>query len=336
MSNAESRILFAKLFRMAIQSQVNVLITGESGTGKTRLAQKIHQYSRVHQGPFVTINLATVHEGTLETELFGHEKGAFTGAFQSRQGRLELAHQGTVFLDEVGELSLRLQTRLLEFLQSKTILRVGGNQVRQLDVRVISATHKEMNVATKTGQFREDLFYRLNVLEFHLPPLRERPLELDYWVGTFLEEISLSYQKNVLAVTEDVLRCFREYSWPGNLRELHNVLEFAVLAAEQPVVGLKDLPNRFLDAVEGVGESQEFADPSSLGNLQLSLSLNYHEMMSRFEKQYLRFILDRFRGRVNLTARQVGLNKTTLIRRMRTYGLYEEIRMSESPEVGPE
>jgi DNA-binding NtrC family response regulator len=307
------------LFKIAQRSDATVLITGPTGVGKTRLAKKIHDESSRKLKPFITVNLASVHEGTIESELFGHERGAFTGADQRRVGKLEAAQGGTVFLDEIGELSLKLQARLLEFLQSKQVSPVGSNRDIKLNVRVIVATHRNLESAVRMGTFREDLFHRLRVIPLELKPLSERSDEFDEIVHQSLAELCTGAGRTVLRISESVAEELERYNWPGNLRELRNVLEFTVHASEGESITLADLPPWFQTGNRGGQEAIEDHDDRYFGVAEMPFNLNYEKSMSRFEKEYLKKALKRFRGRINHTARQVGMSKGTLIRRLRAH-----------------
>jgi DNA-binding NtrC family response regulator len=318
----------ADSLKIATKGMANVLITGPTGSGKTCLARKIHEGSARRAKPFVTVNLATLHDGTLESELFGHERGAFTGADQRRMGRLELAQGGTVFLDEVGDLSLRLQARLLEFLQSRIITPVGSNREIRLDVRVIAATHRDLPRAIARGEFREDLFHRLRVISIPLRSLTERNDEFDQLVHATLAELCAQNPRSILRISEQVAARFETYSWPGNLRELRNVLEYAVLAADGEEILSEHLPQWFLDDEKqrklGSFSSEDISDLE-----RFFVGLDYQAAISGFEKSYLERALLRNRGRINHTARTIGMNKTTLLRRMKAYGLnVDEIHSS--------
>ncbi|MDR3605744.1 MAG: sigma-54 dependent transcriptional regulator [Oligoflexia bacterium] len=308
----------SKNLGVAIRGQANVLIAGPTGSGKSHLARKIHDGGNRAAKPFVSVNLATLHDGTFESELFGHEKGAFTGADSRRVGRLEMAQGGTVFLDEVGELPLRLQARLLEFLQSRTIVPVGGNREIRLDVRVIAATNRDLGALVARGLFREDLFHRLRVVALALPSLSQRWKEFDAIIHDCLAAVLRSSGKRVLGITSEVAKRFELHSWPGNFRELNNVLEYAVTACESDEITVADLPDWFETPVF----SEQVAD--AVYEFELSeqfAQMDYLSAMARFEKGYLNHRLDENLGRVNKTARNIGLHKTTLIRRMRLYGL---------------
>lgn len=329
------------LIHIATRCDATILLTGPTGSGKSLLARKIHDQSARKNKTFVTVNLACLPEGTLESELFGHERGAFTGADQKRIGRLELANGGTVFLDEVGELTPRLQARLLEFLQSKTIVPVGGNREVRLDVRIIAATHRDLARGVEQGEFREDLFHRLRVLSIQLPSLIEQSDEFDTILHRCLEEMCIHYGREVLRISPDAAYRLENYSWPGNFRELRNVLEFAVLASDGPEILASDLPEWFgnlprSEAPLCVASSLDAKDTKAdrvpaLGKIEFSLGLDYQLAHDQFEKIYLEKALRRFHGRVNHTARQIGLNKTTFIRRLRVHGLSAKEILNGAP-----
>jgi two-component system NtrC family response regulator len=228
-------------------SNATILIEGESGTGKELVAKSIHFNSPRRDNPFVAVNCSALAEGLLESELFGHEKGAFTGAVSSKKGRFELAHSGTLFLDEIGELSANLQVKLLRVLQEKTFERVGGVRPITVDIRVITATNKKLKEEMVSGRFREDLFYRLNVVHIVIPPLRERRADIRLLVNHFIDKYS-SERKSAVpirGVAQDVDRLFYDYSWPGNVRELENVIERVMILSPQEVITRNDLPKEF-------------------------------------------------------------------------------------------
>ncbi len=232
--------------RIAI-SDVNVLITGESGTGKTLLARVIHDLSPRRKGKFVSINCAAIPENLLESELFGYERGAFTGAVSQKRGLFEVARGGTLFLDEISGMSLAMQAKLLTAIQEKKIRRVGGYDEIEVDARIIAATNQDIEALVKEGQFREDLFYRLDVVRIELPPLRKRKQEIPLLVQHFIEEFNRKHGKNVLGVDKEALTALETYYWPGNVRELQNVIERAVAIQRGPYITREDLPEKVFE-----------------------------------------------------------------------------------------
>ncbi|HVY32271.1 MAG TPA: sigma-54 dependent transcriptional regulator [Polyangiaceae bacterium] len=233
-------------------SKATVLITGESGTGKELVAEALHQGSPRARGPLIRVNCAALADGVLESELFGHERGAFTGASQQRKGRLEQANGGTLFLDEVGELSHAVQVKLLRFLQERTFERVGGNEPIKVDVRIVAATNRDLREQVAKGAFREDLFYRLNVIGLHLPSLRERPTDIPLLATSFLEKYALANDRPARKLDDAALAALVSYAWPGNVRELQNVIERAVVLANGPVVEQCHLPESIVGALSPV------------------------------------------------------------------------------------
>ncbi|MBI5496851.1 MAG: sigma-54-dependent Fis family transcriptional regulator [Deltaproteobacteria bacterium] len=236
--------IMQELFNTVLQvspSRASLLITGESGTGKELIAAAIHQHSPRSHGPFVKLHCAALAETLLESELFGHERGAFTGAVSRRDGRFQQAHGGTLFLDEIGEISPAIQVKLLRFLQEHTFERVGGNQTIEVDVRVIAATHRDLAKLVKDGKFREDLYYRLNVVSLEVPPLRKRRTDIPLLAMHFLNKYSKENGKAVKGFSDDALEALVRYSWPGNVRELENAVERAVVICRQEVIRPQDL-----------------------------------------------------------------------------------------------
>jgi len=240
-NSPEMRKIYS-IVEQAAPTGASVLITGESGTGKELVAQMIHQLSPRASFPFVAINCAAIPETLLESEIFGHEKGAFTGAADRRQGCFELADRGTLFLDEIGEMTPATQVKLLRVLQERKFRRLGGRIEQSVDVRVIAATNVDPQEAVKQGKLREDLFYRLNVFAFRLPPLRERKEDLQLLIQAFINEFNARNQKNIAAVDHQAMRMLEHYAWPGNVRELRNVIERATILASGPFIEAKHLP----------------------------------------------------------------------------------------------
>jgi two-component system nitrogen regulation response regulator GlnG len=231
-----------KLIGRVAESNVTALITGESGTGKELVARAIYHHSDRNQQPFLAVNCAAIPEQLLESELFGHERGAFTGATSQRVGKFEQCNHGTIFLDEIGDMTPTTQTKILRVLQSGTFERVGGNQPLQVDVRVIAATNKPLEAAVAAKQFREDLFYRLNVVRIPIPPLRERAEDIPLLVNYFLEKNARELQKPPKSVAANVIRALEKYHWPGNVRELENAIRRAHVMAKSGAILLGDLP----------------------------------------------------------------------------------------------
>ena len=235
------------VIEQAAPTSASILITGESGTGKELVAQTVHQLSPRAAFPFVAINCAAIPETLLESEIFGHEKGAFTGAADRRQGCFELADRGTLFLDEIGEMTLATQVKLLRVLQERTFRRLGGRTEQSVDVRVIAATNIDPVAAVQSGRLREDLFYRLNVFALHLPALRERREDLPLLVQAFIAEFNARNRKAIQGVDHDVMRILEQHAWPGNVRELRNVIERATILAAGPMIETRHLPPALVD-----------------------------------------------------------------------------------------
>lgn len=227
-------------------SQASVLISGESGTGKELIARAIHYNSRRAKGPFIKVNCAALPESLLESELFGHEKGAFTGAQTLRQGLFERANEGTLLLDEIGEMPLVLQAKLLRILQEREFERIGGHQTIKVDIRIIAATNRDLQAMVKEGTFREDLFYRLNVIHLILPPLRDRREDISLLANHFLQKFSSENQRDIIDIDPMAMSLLTAWSWPGNIRELSNVIERAVVMNSGPIIFSEDFRHRFV------------------------------------------------------------------------------------------
>ncbi|MCO5143555.1 MAG: sigma-54 dependent transcriptional regulator [Oligoflexia bacterium] len=285
-----------------------VLITGETGTGKTHLAKKIHDLSNRRTKIFCSINLATISENLIESELFGHERGSFTGAEQKRVGRLEIANGGTVLLDEIGELPLRLQVKLLDILNHKVITPVGSNREIKLDIRFIAATNVDLKKAVLKKRFREDLFYRIQTVHLKLNPLRENKEQIKNHTASALKEFSQKFGKN-FSLDSQSLDFIEKYYWPGNIRELKNAIEYACAISEKPEIVLNNLPNYLFE--ENHDEKEIYRH----------FPTHYQDAKAQFERTYLQEILRRFHGKINLTARSTGISKVTLIEKIKKYEL---------------
>ncbi len=246
-----------RVLKKVAPTDSTVLVTGESGTGKELLVRALHAYSERMDMPFVPINCGAIPKELLESELFGHEKGAFTHAIRTRPGRFEMADGGTIFLDEIGEMDLSLQVKILRVLQEKEIERVGGTGVKKVDVRIVAATNRDLESEVAAGRFREDLYYRLNVIPLHLPPLRERAGDVLLLVRHFLQRFCEKKKRDILGLSAMTARVFLAYAWPGNVRELENLMERLSILADGPLVEVEDVPQKILDAV---GPLEELPD----------------------------------------------------------------------------
>jgi DNA-binding NtrC family response regulator len=284
-----------------------VLITGESGTGKELVAHAVHQRSDRRGQPFVAINVAAIPEALVESELFGHERGAFTGAHARRLGKFELAHGGTIFLDEIGSLRLDLQTKLLRALQEREIERLGGSRPVAVDVRVLAATNVDLRQAVRDRVFREDLYYRLNVVPVHVPPLRERREDVPRLVEHFVRKFARDCHRDVRGVSAGALDALTRYDWPGNVRELENVIQRAVVLVARPVIHLEDVP---LDV----------AMPETVSLLARD-TLPLREACDQFERQYVVRTLERAQWNVSRAARQLGVHRNTVLAKLAGWGM---------------
>jgi transcriptional regulator with PAS, ATPase and Fis domain len=315
------RQVFELTGKLAI-SEATVLITGESGTGKELVARTIHDLSPRAAGPFVPVNCAALPEDLLESELFGHVRGAFTGAISARQGRFQLAHGGTLFLDEVGEMSPKLQVKLLRVLQEREFEPVGSDKPVRVDVRVVAATNRDLHAAVKERRFREDLFYRLNVLPINLPSLRERTGDIPLLVTHFLRLHSHKKGLTVESIDPEALARLEQYRWPGNVREVENLMERLVILNEDGVIRARDLP----DYVRGDSPTDQ-ADGVSLRDLRLPPEgVDLNGFIQTIEDQLILQALTRTRGNKTLAAELLRLNRTTLIERMRKKGLASSLQ----------
>ncbi|MEK7408959.1 MAG: sigma-54 dependent transcriptional regulator [Acidobacteriota bacterium] len=296
--------------RKVAPAEANVLVRGESGTGKELIARAIHAASRRSEAPFVPIDCASLPENLLESEMFGYEKGAFTGATASRRGLLESAARGTLFLDEIGDLSPNMQAKLLRVLQERQFRRVGGRTLLELDTRVIAATNRKLEEMVRQGTFREDLFYRLNVVSIELPPLRERASDIAALANHFLKCFSKDSGKHLQGISSAAMLVLEKYHWPGNVRELRNTIQRAVSLTEAGQITPLDLPDQILGAIRGPGSS-----------LAGSFRQAKEKMVREFERAYLRDLLVETGGNASEAARRAGMKRSALHRLLARHGL---------------
>ncbi len=296
-----------KIFEVVQQvapSRASVLITGESGVGKEMIADALHYNSSRRDKPLIKVHCAALTETLLESELFGHERGSFTGAVARKRGRFELAHLGTVFLDEIGEISQNVQIKLLRVLEDKTFERVGGEETIEVDVRVIAATNRDLKSAIENGEFREDLYYRLNVVNIHIPPLRERKEDIPLLMASFIKEFSEENGKNIEAIEPKARMILYNYSWPGNVRELRNCIESAVVMSKSNIITVDDLPPHI-----NTESDQEFVRISTGSTL------------ADIERDVIRATLAQHNGNKTRAAEVLGIGRKTLHRKLQEYGL---------------
>ena len=286
-----------------------VLITGESGTGKELVARAIHHHSPRSAQPFVAFNVAAFPDTLIDSELFGFEKGAFTGAQARKLGKFELAQGGTVFLDEIGSLRPDLQTKLLRVLQERQVERLGGVQPTSVDVRVLAATNADLKKAVKNGTFREDLYYRLDVVRIQLPSLRQRREDIPLLVDHFVRKYARESNRDVQGVSRGARDLLSRYDWPGNIRELENVIQRAVVLATGPVLQLQDFP-------------MEVAMPHAGARLTEDTGLPLKEASEQFERQYVLRVLDRVQWNVSRAARLLGVHRNTIVGKLTAWGLH--------------
>jgi DNA-binding NtrC family response regulator len=303
--SAAMRQIFA-MIRQVADNPATVLIVGESGTGKELIARAIHRQGARRDRPFVAVNCGALPAELIESELFGHERGAFTGAHARRPGRFEVAHTGTLFLDEIATLRLDLQPKLLRAIQEREILRVGGAQAFRVDVRFIAATNADLRQVMASGGFRSDLYYRLNVIPIVVPPLRERPEDVGLLARHFLVKYAGRFGKTVTDLSAGALELLERYQWPGNVRELENIIERSVALATEGVVQLDNIP---LDLALG--------PPRPIGDEPLS----FRQARQNFERQLILRAMDRAGGNQTVAARLLGLHRNTLLAKMARVGL---------------
>ncbi len=307
---------FKKAFELARRvsgSQANVLISGESGSGKEVIARAVHELGDKKDGPFVAINCSAIPENLLESELFGHAKGSFTGAYDKKVGLFEEANKGTLFLDEIGDLSLPLQAKLLRVLQERKVKRIGENQYRDITARIICATHKDLRREVAEGRFREDLFFRLNVIPIYMPPLRERREDILPLSEFFLRKFSVMNNAKVKGISKEAIQKLEGHEWKGNVRELENAIERAVVLTTAEYILPEDLPteDNYLRPVQ--------AEPRSVPGM--SFDHDRTVTLDELSKKYIQFIFDRNDGAKEQTARDLGIDRKTLYRKLKEMNL---------------
>jgi sigma-54 dependent transcriptional regulator, flagellar regulatory protein len=318
-----------KILEKVAPTDSTVLVTGESGTGKELLVRALHKNSKRHDKPFVPINCGAIPRELLESELFGHEKGAFTHAIRSRPGRFELADGGTIFLDEIGEMDLSLQVKILRALQEKEIERVGGTSTKKVDVRVVAATNRDLEIEVAAGRFREDLFYRLNVIPLHLPPLRERGEDVMALAEHFLRGFCQIRERKLLILGAQAKSMLVGYSWPGNVRELENFMERLSILCEGPQVTPEALPEKIQraaglepkEALIPTGTPQGFRWPGLKDMRDKAQGLK--EFLDEIEERLLQEALAEAAGVKNQAAELLGIKRTTLIEKLKKRNLLD-------------
>jgi two-component system response regulator HydG len=309
--------VFATVRKVAATDST-VLITGESGTGKELIARALHDSSRRKGGPFIRVNCGALAETLLESEMFGHEKGAFTGASRRKLGRFELADSGTIFLDEIGEIGPALQLKLLRVLQEREFERVGGEETLSVDVRVVAATNQDLQTRVKEGTFREDLYYRLHIVPFQLPPLRERPADIGELARHFLKKLAKRTGKEISDLTPEAMEILEKYNWPGNVRELENVIEQAMVFADGDVLEDQDLPSNLCKSEFSASTLTQDSD----GSLKISLSGgSLPQLLDEVERTLVTQAYNRA-GKVKTeTARALGIKTSALYYKLEKYGI---------------
>ncbi len=298
-----------KTVEQIAQSSAAVLIEGESGTGKELVAHRIHEASPRKNAPFIAVHCAALTESLLSSELFGHEKGSFTGANERKVGRFERAHQGTLFLDEIGEISAETQVKLLRVLQEGEFERVGGTKTIKVDVRLVCATNKNLLEEVRAGRFREDLYYRINVIYLKMPPLRDRREDIPFLAESFIKSFALANGKKITGIEPDAMKALAHYDWPGNIRELKNIIERMVVLTTSETISASLVPDDIRRGNSGLRPSQLSASQAPVSNL------------SDMEKNAIRQALLEVKGNKSLAAKKLGISRRTLYRKIDEYGM---------------
>ena len=316
-SNSKMKEVFGLIYKLC-KVETTVLIRGENGTGKELVARAIHFNSPRKSGNFVAVNCGAIPENLMESEFFGHEKGAFTGAIERKIGKFQLANNGTLFLDEIGELKPEMQVKLLRAIQEKKFTPVGSNREVKTNARIIAATNRNLEKMMETSEFREDLFYRLNVMPIFLPPLRERADDIPVLAQTFLQKFSKTHGKNITSLDSDCLDLMKKYRWPGNIRELENVIERAFIIESSTIMTKSSLPDQIREEINKNTQTlQKQASPTG-GSLE---PLNFEVFKEQAEKDFIVSALKANKGKINQTVAQANIPKNTLLRKIRKYGI---------------
>jgi DNA-binding NtrC family response regulator len=329
-SASQAMQTFLGVVRRVVASDTSLLITGETGVGKEHLARAIHAESLRGAGSFVAVNCGALPDALLESELFGHEEGAFTGASRARRGWFELAHRGTIFLDEIGDMPPHLQVKLLHVLQSREMRRVGGERAITIDVRVMAATNRDLEAEMEAGNFRRDLYFRLSVVNLSIPPLRERREDIPALVENYIAHFRTQIQRDVHGIEEKALDSLCRYDWPGNVRELINVIERAMLLCDAEEIRLVDLPESISGLRSALAESASaaaaFGPWETLPEELLDQSLRdvRAKVVADLERAYLKGVLAATGGRIGQTARRAGIEPRSVYEKMKVYGLRKE------------
>lgn len=311
-SSKKMKEVFDLIYRLC-KVDTTVLIRGENGTGKELVARAIHYNSSRKDGAFVALNCGAIPENLVESELFGHEKGSFTGATERKIGKFQLANNGTIFLDEIGELKPEMQVKLLRVLQEKKFIPVGGNREIKTNARILTATNRNLEKMIEEGMFREDLFYRLNVMPIFLPPLRERLDDLESLVDHFIKQFAKQHGRNINSISEKALIALRQYNWPGNIRELENVIEHAFIVENSNVITFESLP-------ESVRSASQKPQRIEVGG-GFSGPLDFELFKEQVEKDFITNALKANNGRINQTVARANIPKNTLLRKIKKYGI---------------
>ena len=323
-SESRAMQLFMEDVYQVLASDSPILLMGETGVGKEHLAKAIHEESPRSHGPFISVNTAAVPESLLESELFGHEQGAFTGAVRYRRGAFELSHGGTIFLDEIGEMPPHLQAKLLRVLQDYTVKPVGSENSIDLDVRVIAATNRNLGEEIAAGNFRQDFYYRLSVLSLTIPPLRHRKEDIPTMARRFIAHFRYRIGKPIVALSDQALQALCRYDWPGNVRELMNVIERAILLSKTNEITMAELPHIFHNSALGMEHRKSALDLDSSNWIGKTLPEVKQEVLDQVEREYLEMVLTRTRGKVNQAAQIAHIHPRGLYNIMKRLGLRKE------------